>query len=40
MASKPSFIEHRVPREQGSVYARDYKGTDPAFVLTHGFPDN
>jgi pimeloyl-ACP methyl ester carboxylesterase len=40
MASKPSFIEHRVPREQGSGYARDYKGTDPAFVLTHGFPDN
>ncbi len=40
MASKPSFIEHHVPREQGSVYARDYKGADPAFVLTHGFPDN
>jgi haloalkane dehalogenase len=40
MASKPSFIEHHVPREQGSVYGRDYKGTDPAFVLTHGFPDN
>jgi pimeloyl-ACP methyl ester carboxylesterase len=40
MASKPSFVEHHVPREQGRVYARDYKGTDPAFVLTHGFPDN
>jgi haloalkane dehalogenase len=40
MASKPSFIEHHVPREQGRVYVRDYKGTDPAFVLTHGFPDN
>src|SRR6267154_2887018 len=40
MASKPSFIEHHVPREQGRVYARDYKGADPAFVLMHGFPDN
>jgi haloalkane dehalogenase len=36
----PSFIEHRVPREQGRVYARDYKGAGPAFVLMHGFPDN
>jgi pimeloyl-ACP methyl ester carboxylesterase len=40
MDSKPSFIEHHVPREQGRVYARDYKGADPAFVLMHGFPDN
>jgi haloalkane dehalogenase len=40
MASKPFFIEHLVPREQGRVYARDYKGADPAFVLMHGFPDN
>lgn len=37
---KPSFAEHRVPREQGRVYARDYKGSGPAFVLMHGFPDN
>jgi haloalkane dehalogenase len=40
MDSKASFIEHHVPREQGRVYARDYKGADPAFVLIHGFPDN
>jgi haloalkane dehalogenase len=40
MASKSSFIEHHVPREQGRVYARDYEGADPAFVLMHGFPDN
>jgi pimeloyl-ACP methyl ester carboxylesterase len=37
---KPSFVEHLVPREQGRVYARDYKGTGSAFVLMHGFPDN
>ena len=38
--SAPSFTEHHVPREQGSVYARDYQGAGPAFVLMHGFPDN
>jgi haloalkane dehalogenase len=36
----PSFVEHRVPRGNGSVYARDYAGVGPAFVLMHGFPDN
>jgi len=40
MNGKLSFIEHYVPREQGRVYARDYKGAGPAFVLMHGFPDN
>jgi haloalkane dehalogenase len=40
MDGKPAFTEHRVPREPGSVYARDYDGTGPAFVLMHGFPDN
>ena len=40
MDSKPSFTEHYVSREQGKVYARDYKGVGPAFVLMHGFPDN
>jgi haloalkane dehalogenase len=40
MESKPAFTEHRIPRGQGSVYARDYDGTGPAFVLMHGFPDN
>src|SRR5271156_366621 len=37
--SKP-FIEHRGDRGQGKVYARDYGGAGPAFVLMHGFPDN
>jgi haloalkane dehalogenase len=36
----PSFIERYVLRQQGRVYARDYKGAGPAFVLMHGFPDN
>jgi haloalkane dehalogenase len=40
MVSKPAFTEHRVPREQGKVYVRDYDGTGPAFILMHGFPDN
>jgi haloalkane dehalogenase len=40
MKGKPAFTEHNVPREQGRVYARDYDGTGPAFVLMHGFPDN
>jgi hypothetical protein len=40
MESVPSFTEHYVPTEQGRVYARDYKGTGPSFVLMHGFPDN
>jgi len=35
-----SFIEHRVTREQGEIYARVYEGNGPAFVLMHGFPDN
>ncbi|WP_158804179.1 alpha/beta fold hydrolase [Acidisoma sp. L85] len=40
MGIEPSFDEHLVPREQGEVYARDYAGAAPAFVLLHGFPDN
>jgi haloalkane dehalogenase len=34
------FVEHHVPHGQGNIYARDYAGADPAFVLMHGFPDN
>ena len=40
MDSTPNFTEHRVSRGKGSVYARDYEGAAPAFVLMHGFPDN
>jgi haloalkane dehalogenase len=34
------FTAHHIPRDGGSVCARDYAGTGPAFVLMHGFPDN
>src|SRR6266700_8156298 len=34
------FPEHHILRGKGSIYARDYAGTSPAFVLMHGFPDN
>ena len=40
MNSTASFAEHRVTGEQGKIYARDYEGAGPAFVLMHGFPDN
>jgi len=41
MSSAPiKFSEHHIPREEGRVYARDYAGSGPAFVLMHGFPDN
>jgi haloalkane dehalogenase len=36
----PTFSEHYVPQGQGRVYARDYPGAAPAFVLMHGLPDN
>jgi pimeloyl-ACP methyl ester carboxylesterase len=38
--SSIKFSEHLIPRGQGKVYARDYAGAGPAFVLMHGFPDN
>jgi pimeloyl-ACP methyl ester carboxylesterase len=40
MINQPSFTEYRVPRDQGSLYVRDYAAAGPAFVLMHGFPDN
>jgi pimeloyl-ACP methyl ester carboxylesterase len=36
----PTFIEHHVPRDRGSLYIRDFPGSGPAFVVLHGFPDN
>ncbi|NBD23085.1 alpha/beta fold hydrolase [Paenibacillus glycinis] len=36
----PTCAEHRIDRGQGSIYARDYAGNGPTFVLMHGFPDN
>ncbi|MFA5956852.1 alpha/beta fold hydrolase [Hyphomicrobium sp.] len=40
MSQHIKFIEHRIPRGDGSVYSREYEGAGPAFVLMHGFPDN
>ena len=37
---QPSYTEHRIPRLGGFLYARDYPGAGPAFVLMHGFPDH
>jgi haloalkane dehalogenase len=34
------FSERHIPRGRGTIYARDYAGGGPAFVLMHGFPDN
>jgi haloalkane dehalogenase len=34
------FHERHIPRGQGTVYARDYEGAGPPFVMMHGFPDN
>ena len=36
----PPVIEHRVQRDGGRLHVRDYPGTEPSFVLLHGFPDN
>jgi haloalkane dehalogenase len=35
-----SYRELRVPTACGELYARDYPGSAPAFVMLHGFPDN
>ena len=40
MSDPIKFSERHIPRGEGSVYARDYTGAWPAFVLMHGFPDN
>lgn len=34
------YTEHWIAREGGHLYARQYPGAGPAFVLMHGFPDN
>jgi haloalkane dehalogenase len=40
MSDPIKFSERHIPRGEGNVYARDYAGASPAFVLMHGFPDN
>jgi haloalkane dehalogenase len=39
-SSSAAFVEHRIRHDGQTIYARDYKGAGPAFVLMHGFPDN
>jgi haloalkane dehalogenase len=36
----PPHTEHRVQRDRGSLFVRDFPGNGPAFILLHGFPDN
>ena len=40
LIAQPAFVEHQVPRDGYNLYAREYEGVGPAFVLLHGFPDN
>ncbi|WP_159965069.1 alpha/beta fold hydrolase [Caballeronia terrestris] len=35
-----SSRKHRIPRTRGNLYAREYPGEGPTFVMMHGFPDN
>jgi haloalkane dehalogenase len=35
-----AFSERYIARGKARIYARDYAGDGPAFVLMHGFPDN
>ena len=39
-AALPAFTEHRVQRDRGSLYVRDFPGEGPAFAVLHGFPDS
>jgi haloalkane dehalogenase len=39
-SSAPNYVEHRIPRGKSTLYAREFKGSGPALVLLHGFPDN
>jgi len=39
-AAFPTFTEHRIRRDRGNLYVRDFPGNGPAFVLLHRFPDN
>lgn len=36
----PEFNEHQIERVGGSISVRDFPGSEPAFIVLHGFPDN
>ena len=40
MPSPVAFVEHRIAHDGHMIYAREYPGQGPAFVMLHGFPDN
>ena len=40
MASAVPYVEHRISHDGHMIYARDYPGQGPAYVMLHGFPDN
>ncbi|NTH68540.1 alpha/beta hydrolase [Agrobacterium rhizogenes] len=40
MASAVKYVEHHIMHDGHVVYAREYPGQDPAYVMMHGFPDN
>jgi len=40
MASAVPYREHHIPHDGHMIYAREYPGQDPAYVMMHGFPDN
>jgi hypothetical protein len=39
-AAASLYTERWIPRGSNQLYARDYPGSGPAFVMLHGFPDN
>lgn len=39
-ASAVAFVEHHISHDGHMIYAREYPGQDPAYVMMHGFPDN
>jgi haloalkane dehalogenase len=40
LASPVPYVDHRIPHDGHMIYAREYPGRGPAFVMLHGFPDN
>ena len=38
--ARATFVEHRVPRDGHALYAKEYPGAGPTFVMLHGYPDN
>lgn len=40
MATSVRAIEHQISHDGHMIYAREYPGRGPAYVMMHGFPDN